>query len=267
VAATSRLILSPQRRQANAREAAMNVLRAGPDHPELLLSLRQRWSAVGVGRHTILFTSLRALDRIQRGPTDADLYARCRIRPSDQLRVYLSKLDEITAEHLRLTDAGAPAWWVRQELHHDAIGDDPPDWWDRVDLWRFARPAPAPEVRITTQAFGVRLQLHDPSTGELASTQVFPTITSATAFITETLARHQQSEGWQHNAVSEAKMLERDIPALMQWYRVGRPPPAVKTRRLVEIAGDVLMLDPPRSDATPRKTEPRFFARLGEIVD
>ena len=103
----------------------MTAIQAWPAYDGLLLPLRQRWSAVGVGTVTALFTPLSILDRIQRGPYDADLCADWMIRPSDTLRVYLRKLDEIVTRQFHLTDAAAPAWWVRQGLHIATVEDDP----------------------------------------------------------------------------------------------------------------------------------------------
>ena len=280
MASTGRLIVPPQRRQANARAAAMTALRAMPQYDGFLLSLRQRWSAIRLPPATALFTPLGILERIQCGPHDAGLQTDSGLRPSNALRLYLHKLDEIVAQHFHLTDTGAPAWWVREDLHRDVLKDDPCSWTDRVDLWRFEAPAPAPELRITTEGFGVRVAQHDPTTAELVSTRVFPDRESAQKFVDDTYARHEQAQGWQRNPVSETKMLEHDIPALMHWYRSGvGPSEAAMRRRLTQIARDVLMLDPPLADAvaspesrgTPakvrRKTSGRFFVRLAENAE
>ena len=269
MARSGRRILSPHRRHANAREAAMTAIRAMPDSSGLLLSLRQRWDAVQLRttaggkpvspKAIALFTPLGVLDRIQRGPHDPDLQTDRLVWPSDELRLYLNKLDEITAQHLHLTDQGTPARWIREDLHRDPIKDAPPDWWERVDLWRFEAPAPAPELRIATQGFGVRVTQHDPETGELVATQVFSDLGAAQKFFDDTITRHQQAQGWQRNPASETKMLEQDIPTLMRWYVAGDCPADEPTRRrLQDLARDVLMLDP------PRKTRANFFADLAK---
>lgn len=271
MARSPRRIVSPQRRQANAREAVITALQARPGYSGLLLSLRQRWSAVEIRPVNAPFTPLTILDRIQRSPYDTALVKDWEIQPSEALRLYLNKLDDITIRQFHLTDVdtGAAAWWVRQDLHIDTTQNEPLGWgWtDRVDPWRFPAPAALPEWRIAPSAFGVRVTLTTPDTGERVSPEVFPDLASALRKIQEAITRHYQEQGWQRNAATEARTTKQDIPALVQWYCSGQPPARQATqRRLMDLAREVLMLGPPPADAptTPRKTEGRFFARLAE---
>jgi hypothetical protein len=250
----------------------MNALRARDEYPGFLLSLRQQWAAVGVLPYIAHWTPLPVLEQIQRGPHDEALQENWLIQPSDALRIYLNKLDAIVGQHCHLTDVDteAPAWWVRRELHGDVIKDAPRSWIDLVDEGRFEAPKPAPQLRIRVAGFGVRVTGHDPATDELVTTHLFDTLDAAVTFSEATLAQHCQDQGWQRNAASEAKMLEQDIPALVSWYVARDVPRAEPTRRrLIDIARDVLALDPPPTPNThhPAKKEGRFFVRLSENSD
>lgn len=265
-------VFPPQRQQAKAREAAMDALRAMPAYNEFLLSLRQRWATVQVAPISAMFASVRALEDVQHARPGADQFPGWDIRPSPELRTYLHRLNEIVERHLHLTDidAGTAAWWVKQDLHTDALKHDPCPWHDRVDLWRFEAPHPAPEVRITTEGFGVRVTLHDPATGvhlwhpdpeteKDDPARVFPDLDAALAFVADTITQHYMAQGWRKNPASEAKMLKKDIPALMTWYVDGKCPADEPTqRRLQDLARKTLMLNP------PRKTRGNFFADLAK---
>jgi hypothetical protein len=240
----------------------MNALRASDEYPGFLLSLRQRWGAVGVMPYIAHWTPLPVLEHIQRGPHDETLQENWMVQPSDALRSYLNKLDAIVGQHCHLTDVDtkAPAWWVRADLHGDVIKDAPRAWIDRVDVWRFEAPQPAPDVRIRVAGFGVRVTLHDPATDELTATHLFDTLEAAVTFSEDTLAQHCQDQGWQRNAQSEAKMLEKDIPALMTWYVKDTSPDHAKRReQLQDLARNILMLTP------PRRKRSNFFGGLAKI--
>jgi hypothetical protein len=271
VASTGRRIFSPQRWQAIAREAAMTALRGMPGYDGFLLSLCPLWSAVQIPPMSASFASVRVLEYIQREPRGADQYPGWDFRPSDSLRIYLHKLDEIVVRHLHLTDAGAGAWWVKEDLHTDAIKQEPRPWWDRVDWWRWDPPARVIQQREVSE-FGVRLTDLDPDTGEVVSTRVFLSDDPAQAFqawsdwqraeaattraIETTFMQRYQAEKWQKNAGSEATMAKKDIPALMAWYRFGARPAKESTqRRLNDLARDALGLDPPSTHHNLRKKQ------------
>jgi hypothetical protein len=237
----------------------MNALRAMPSYDGYLLSLQQLWPAAQIPRMSARFTTLRVLEHVQREPHDADLYPGWSIRRSDGLGIYLRRMGDIVRRHLHLTNADAAAWWVKQDLHTDAIKEDPRPWSDRIDVWRFEVPKPAPEVRIRVAGFGVRVALHDPATDERIAMQVFDDLDAAVTFGETTLAQHCQDQGWQRNAASEVKMLKQDIPALVAWYVEDTCPPDEHVReRLQDLARDVLILDP------PRRNRPNFLRDLAK---
>jgi hypothetical protein len=252
----------------------MTALRKMPAYDGFLLSLRQRWSATQISPMSAQFVTVRSLEQIQHDPQAVDQYEGWGIRPSPALRTYLHRLDDIVARHLHLTVDGTAAWWVKQVLHEDAIEHTPPPYHARFDVGEGEAPPPAAvNVRITTEGFGVRVTQHDPetgahlwhhdlATGELVPAWVFPDRDAALAFIKDTLAQHDQAQGWQHNPTTETRTLEHDIPALMRWYVAGDSPADESTRRRLQgLARDVLVLDPPRN---PRKTRANFFADLAK---
>jgi hypothetical protein len=264
-----RVVVSPPRRQANAREAAMNALRAMPNYGEFVLSLRQAWKAVQDRQVGGEWVSLLILNHVQRDPYDADLYTNLGLRSSTELRTYLAKLDDIVARHFQLTADDAPAWWVRQDLHNDALRAEPIPWWDRADPWRFEAPAEPPEWRIAPTAFSVHVTQHAPNAEAPVSAEIFPDLESAITAVEASITQHYRAQGWQRNAAAEARMLEQDIPALVAWYVAGRQPDADKDRRrLRDIARNELVLDlPPPAPNRRRKTPGRFFARPPENSD
>jgi hypothetical protein len=277
VARSPRRIVSPPQWQAKARDAAVNALRAMDDYDKGLVSLRLLWSATQIPPMSAKFLSVRILEHIQHEPHGADQYEKWDVRPSDSLRTYLRKLNEVVAGDLHLTAAGDAAWWVKQVLHEDAIEHKPPPNHSRIDLGTLPAPKPAPEVRIHVAGFGVRVTLHDPATGELVTTQVFSALDAALMFVETTVTQHCQDQGWWKNPKNETEMLKTDIPALMAWYVAGdRPDEGADRRRLRALARHVLALDAPPSDAVAfpesrgttakgrRKTRGSFFDRLSE---
>jgi hypothetical protein len=229
-----------------------------------LVSLRSLWSATQIPPMSARFLSVRILEYIQHEPQGADQYEEWDVRPSDSLRTYLRKLNEVVADDLHLTAAGAAAWWVKQVLHEDAIEHTPPPHHSRID--QFPAPKPAPEVRIHDEGFGARVTLHDPASGELVATQVFPNLDAAQRFIAATIAQHAQDQGWQKNPKNETTMLTKDVPALMWWYVAGvRPSDKNSRQRLRKLARDALGLDaPPLKTGSGTKTHAKFFRRVAK---